>query len=250
MCASHLEQGAALCYPKCKSGYYGVGPVCWASCSGETHDTGAFCQKNNYGRGFGKPLSCIGAITKSYAKKTDISKISDYLTNINEKSLTKAVCFQLWARAKPLMLALSKFMTCKKKGSWNTMVFSISGSASAILSKDIEIGLAVDLQKNEAACYVGHCTGFNLDVSVGIAVNFGWFRSLDDISGESFVVFGGLEIPATEIGISFAGVTNTRGTFIGALGSVGFGVGLSPLPFDVGGSKCNTPKNQMIYFTP
>jgi hypothetical protein len=108
VCASHLEQGAALCYPKCKSGYYGVGPVCWASCSGETHDTGAFCQKNNYGRGFGKPLSCIGAITKSYAKKTDISKISDYLTNINEKSLTKAVCFQLWARAKPLMLALSK----------------------------------------------------------------------------------------------------------------------------------------------
>lgn len=29
-CASHLEYDAGLCYHRCRSGYYGVGPVCWA----------------------------------------------------------------------------------------------------------------------------------------------------------------------------------------------------------------------------
>lgn len=29
-CASNLEYDAGLCYTKCKSGFYGVGPVCWA----------------------------------------------------------------------------------------------------------------------------------------------------------------------------------------------------------------------------
>ena len=28
-CAPDLEKNGALCYPKCKDGYYGVGPVCW-----------------------------------------------------------------------------------------------------------------------------------------------------------------------------------------------------------------------------
>lgn len=29
-CASGLEYDAGLCYKKCDTGYYGVGPVCWA----------------------------------------------------------------------------------------------------------------------------------------------------------------------------------------------------------------------------
>ena len=35
VCASHLEQNGALCYPKCDAGFYGVGPVCWQNCEGE-----------------------------------------------------------------------------------------------------------------------------------------------------------------------------------------------------------------------
>lgn len=31
-CAGGLEKDAALCYPACRAGYYGVGPVCWSSC--------------------------------------------------------------------------------------------------------------------------------------------------------------------------------------------------------------------------
>lgn len=28
-CKKDEEKGGALCYPKCKPGYKGVGPVCW-----------------------------------------------------------------------------------------------------------------------------------------------------------------------------------------------------------------------------
>jgi len=28
-CADDMEKGGALCYPKCKAGFHGVGPVCW-----------------------------------------------------------------------------------------------------------------------------------------------------------------------------------------------------------------------------
>ena len=56
-CASKEEQSGALCYPPCKSGYSGVGPLCWSHCSGETTDTDADCLKKNYGQGVGKPYS-------------------------------------------------------------------------------------------------------------------------------------------------------------------------------------------------
>ena len=30
-CADGLELNGLLCYPKCKDGFHGVGPVCWES---------------------------------------------------------------------------------------------------------------------------------------------------------------------------------------------------------------------------
>jgi hypothetical protein len=36
---------AGLCYPKCPSGYAGVGPVCWQSCPSGFRDDGSFCAK-------------------------------------------------------------------------------------------------------------------------------------------------------------------------------------------------------------
>ena len=249
-CAAGEEQGAALCYPKCKSGYVGVGPVCWSTCSGETTDTGAFCQKKSYGRGVGKPLACLSKLNEAYAKKQDISKLSDYLKNLNSKSLTKAVCLGIYAQAKPLMKALSFLGACSKNKNWNTVVFSISGSGSVLLNAGVEIGIAHDVKKNEAACYLQHCTGLNLDVSIGIAVNVGWFRSLEDIPGKSHSISVGVEVPATEIGFTIASITNPENEYIGTVTSIGLGVGLSPLPFDVGGAVCNTPNDEMVKFTP
>lgn len=43
-CAADEVEDAALCYPACKSGYYGVGPVCWESCiASHSVDSGAIC---------------------------------------------------------------------------------------------------------------------------------------------------------------------------------------------------------------
>ncbi len=30
-CADNMDKDGALCYPKCKAGFHGVGPVCWES---------------------------------------------------------------------------------------------------------------------------------------------------------------------------------------------------------------------------
>ena len=46
-CGANEEEDAGLCYTPCKSGFSGVGPVCWYSCKG-THpsDGGAICCDN------------------------------------------------------------------------------------------------------------------------------------------------------------------------------------------------------------
>lgn len=55
-CGPNEEKDGALCYPKCKSGYSGVGPVCWSGCPSDFTDTGAHCLKPKaYGRGAGYP---------------------------------------------------------------------------------------------------------------------------------------------------------------------------------------------------
>ena len=46
-CAAGLQEDAALCYPYCKTGFYGVGPVCWESCAAPLAVTGgAVCCTN------------------------------------------------------------------------------------------------------------------------------------------------------------------------------------------------------------
>lgn len=53
-CPGGTEQDGALCYPHCRHGYNGVGPVCWQNCPGGFRDDGAFCGKpSSYGRGAG-----------------------------------------------------------------------------------------------------------------------------------------------------------------------------------------------------
>ena len=59
-CPAGKVNDAGLCYPKCRSGYKGVGPVCWQSCNGFGRDDGAFCAKRgSYGRGAGRS-PCTG----------------------------------------------------------------------------------------------------------------------------------------------------------------------------------------------
>jgi len=66
-CPSGQENNAGLCYPLCKSDFYGVGPVCWQYCPTGWIDEGALCRepgsiktiaKQSYGRGVGKMPIC------------------------------------------------------------------------------------------------------------------------------------------------------------------------------------------------
>lgn len=60
-CPIRWERDGALCYPPCRDGYNGIGPVCWSkTCPAEHHDDGLTCRrdvdidaKEHYGRGAG-----------------------------------------------------------------------------------------------------------------------------------------------------------------------------------------------------
>lgn len=54
VCDAGSELDAGLCYPQCRAGFDGVGPVCWQDCPSSYRDDGAFCAKPEaYGRGAG-----------------------------------------------------------------------------------------------------------------------------------------------------------------------------------------------------
>ena len=47
VCNVDEELITGLCYPKCRDGFKGVGPVCWGVCPSGQTDIGVSCQKNN-----------------------------------------------------------------------------------------------------------------------------------------------------------------------------------------------------------
>ena len=47
VCADNEDEDAALCYPKCRAGYVGNGPVCWVNCPAvDPVNGGALCCAN------------------------------------------------------------------------------------------------------------------------------------------------------------------------------------------------------------
>jgi hypothetical protein len=46
ICKDNEEKSGELCYPKCNTGYYGVGPVCWETCPVDYTDIGLICNKD------------------------------------------------------------------------------------------------------------------------------------------------------------------------------------------------------------
>ncbi len=63
-CPAGMERNGALCYPKCRVGFSGAGPVCFQICPAGYKDDGALCRKDaiifakaSYGRGAGTVLN-------------------------------------------------------------------------------------------------------------------------------------------------------------------------------------------------
>lgn len=52
-CPPDQELQAGLCYPNCRDGYTGLGPICWQTCPPDFNDAGFVCMKPNYSRGEG-----------------------------------------------------------------------------------------------------------------------------------------------------------------------------------------------------
>ncbi|KDO19530.1 hypothetical protein SPRG_15278 [Saprolegnia parasitica CBS 223.65] len=61
------EKNGLMWYPKCKAGFHPFGCcICTPDCPAGTHDDGAFCRKDHYGRGVGKArLGCEAGKEKS-----------------------------------------------------------------------------------------------------------------------------------------------------------------------------------------
>jgi C1A family cysteine protease len=64
-CADEGDYDAGLCYSKCKPGFHGIGPMCWANCPNGMIDEGATCRapissiaKKSEPRGAGQPMIC------------------------------------------------------------------------------------------------------------------------------------------------------------------------------------------------
>jgi len=47
ICKSNEQEDTGLCYTPCKSGYTGVGPVCWGGCPANWTQCGAACATNS-----------------------------------------------------------------------------------------------------------------------------------------------------------------------------------------------------------
>lgn len=62
-CRPGTYQSGLLCYPNCKDGFSGAGPVCWQVCPHTHKDDGAFCRRDNgffkdvYFRDAGVPIN-------------------------------------------------------------------------------------------------------------------------------------------------------------------------------------------------
>ncbi len=57
VCDDDQDKSGALCYPKCRENYYGVGPVCWETCKPDYTDIGLLCTINPHA--YGKGCCCL-----------------------------------------------------------------------------------------------------------------------------------------------------------------------------------------------
>lgn len=127
------------------------------------------------------------------------------------------------------------------RGANVTMTYGAGGQSSAGASVSVETGVAYG-NGGEFGCYATVCGGIQLDASINAYMALGIARSFADVSGVSFVTSQGVSTPFIQIGPGFttAQVMDTRGSLTGTTNAVSFGIGVSPVPFQVGAMTCCT----------
>jgi hypothetical protein len=127
------------------------------------------------------------------------------------------------------------------RGANLTMSYGAGGQASAGMSLAVESG-AVYGSRGEFGCYATVCGGVQLDASINAYMALGIYQNYGDFPGASFVTSQGVSTPWLRIGPGFttAQVMSTGGSLVGTSNAVSFGIGVSPLPFQVGAMTCCT----------
>ena len=111
--------------------------------------------------------------------------------------------------------------------------------SGALASSVVELGIGKTAGEDDLSLFAGQCVGVKTGVSAGGSVNlFGW-KELNSIPGESHAFTIGVDVPMTEIGVSFTVVRNTSFHELGMGLSFGVGVG-DPSPIEIEYHKCNT----------
>ena len=111
--------------------------------------------------------------------------------------------------------------------------------SGAVASNVVEVGIGKNAGQDLMAVFAGQCVGVKTGVSAGGSVNlFGW-KNISSIPGESHAFTIGVDVPMTEIGVSFTVVRDKDLNELGMGLSFGVGVG-DPSPIEVEYHKCNT----------
>ena len=111
--------------------------------------------------------------------------------------------------------------------------------SAAVASSAVEVGIGKTAGEDEIGVFAGTCVGVKTGVSAGGSVNlFGW-KELNSIPGQSHAFTIGVDVPMTEIGVSFTAVRDNNLNELGMGLSFGIGVG-DPIPLEVEYHKCET----------
>lgn len=97
ICSSSLQQQGGLCYPKCNTGYNGVGPVCWAdiphswvNCGMGAATTNEVCKSIIYEQlvsvgTLAFNIATFGASGEAAALEKDAALGPDFISQLNGK---------------------------------------------------------------------------------------------------------------------------------------------------------------------
>ena len=136
-CGSNLEYDAGLCYSKCKSGVYGVGPVCWANapngwvgCGMGAAISSKVCAETIVGQitsvgemalNIGSMVATMGGSTaatagvKAAANAEKISKIKSLMEKVKKAITSNEKIKQLVDKAKDIKNQVEKVKTQVEK---------------------------------------------------------------------------------------------------------------------------------------
>lgn len=75
-CPANKEKSGALCYEKCKKGFYGISSVCWQTCTPGYQDYGVLCYRASF------------TYNKSCLNKSDINTCQPCLKDFRDNKIT------------------------------------------------------------------------------------------------------------------------------------------------------------------